>query len=176
MNSNFMTLSREANKFTSKEKYIKNKKIEIFKNENPIDIKNKTAISNKGSHTNIFRNDNHIFYKTTIFRGGKYYFNDEKRNKNNTKKIEKNMPINKMIDFLEENEDNLKLFDDEKKKKYLMEEKRNEMKNKNLEINKISFYKNLINKKEEILNLIMNDQINQVYYYTSKNPYEKSPT
>ena len=164
MNSNFLTLSREANKFTSKERYIKNKKIQIFNNENPIDLKNKTAFSTKGNQTNIFKNDNHIFYKTTIFRGGKYFFNDEKRNKNSTKKIDKNTPINKMIDYLEENEENLKLYDDGRKRKYLMEEKRKEMNKINSNSNKISFYQNLINKKEEILNLIINNQIKEDNY------------
>ena len=158
MNSDFITLSREANIYTSKDKYIKNKKIQLYNNEIQIDNKNKTAFYDKGFRTNIFKNKNHIFYKTTFFRGGKYFFNDEKRKKKLIKKIEKNMPIEKMIDYLEQNEHNLKIFDDNKRKKKLMIEKEQEKKIEN-NYNK-TFYQKILDKKEDILNLIIKNEIN----------------
>ena len=158
MNSDFITLSREANIYTSKDKYIKNKKIQLYNNEIQIDNKNKTAFYDQGFRTNIFKNKNHIFYKTTIFRGGKYFFNDEKRKKKLIKKIEKNMPIEKMIDYLEQNEHNLKIFDDNKRKKKLMIEKEQEKKIEN-NYNK-TFYQKILDKKEDILNLIIKNEIN----------------
>ena len=72
MNSNFISLSKEANIFTSKNEYIKNKRIQLFNNDNQFDNNNKKAFFEQGYKTNLFRNNNHIFYKTTIFRGGKY--------------------------------------------------------------------------------------------------------
>ena len=50
-----------------------------------------------------------------------------------------------------------------------MEEKRKEMNKINSNSNKISFYQNLINKKEEILNLIINNQIKEDNYISENN-------
>ena len=157
MNSNFITLSREANIYTSKDKYIKNKKVQLFNNDIQLDNKNKTAFYDQGFRTNKSKNKNHIFYKTTIFRGGKYYFNGEKRKKKLIKKIDINMPIEQMIDYLEQNEHNLKLFDDNKRKKNLMVEKEQE---KTKDNNYQAFYQKILDKKDEIINLIIKNQIN----------------
>ena len=158
MNSNFITLSREANMYTSKDKYIKNKKIQLFNNDIQLDNKNKTTLYAQGYRTNIFKKNNHIFYKTTIFRGGKYFFDDEKRKKKLIKKIEKNMSIVRMIDYLEQNEHKLKIFDDDKRKKKLMIEKEQEKKIDNN--NNQTFYQKILDKKDDILNLIIKNQIN----------------
>ena len=122
MNSNFITLSREANMYTSKDKYIKNKKIQLFNNDIQLDNKNKTTLYAQGYRTNISKKNNHIFYKTTIFRGGKYFFDDEKR------------------------------------KKKLMIEKEQEKKIDNN--NNQTFYQKILDKKDDILNLIIKNQIN----------------
>ena len=162
MNSNFISLSKEANIFTSKNEYIKNKRIQLFNNDNQFDNKNKTTFYEQGYKTNLFRNNNHIFYKTTIFRGGKYFFNSEKRKERTINKIKKNMPIEKMIDYLEQNEHFLKLYDENKiHKRILMEKEKEREQEKKLENNKSAFYQKILNKKDEILNLIIRNQINQ---------------
>ena len=59
-----------------------------------------------------------FFIKRQFFEGGSIFSTTKNVTKIAKKKIDKNTPINKMIDYLEENEENLKLYDDERKKKY----------------------------------------------------------
>ena len=79
MIGNFLSLSKDANKYTSNVDYIQNKKMQLFE----LNEKNKTERdkSDKSQKNNI----NHILYKTTFFRSGKYFFNKKKKKKINKK-------------------------------------------------------------------------------------------
>ena len=152
INSRFINLSKDANKYTSNADYIKNKKMQIF------DVNN-LPFSERGTNTqHINLNNNKILYKTIFFRGGKYYFNKEKKGKRLIKKIEKNMPIENIIDYLEQNEENLNIFNKDKKRKYIIEGEDIERK----KLFNCSFYEELMYKKNEILNsLLLGDKINK---------------
>ncbi len=152
INSRFINLSKDANKYTSNADYIKNKKMQIF------DVNN-LPFSERGTNTqHINLNNNKILYKTIFFRGGKYYFNKEKKGKRLIKKIEKNMPIENIIDYLEQNEENLNIFNKDKKRKYIIEGEDIERK----KLFNCSFYEELMYKKNKILNsLLLGDKINK---------------
>ena len=163
MNSNFVTLSKEANKYTSNAEYIKNKRIQIFDSEDKL----QTAISERINSKNRY---NKILYKTTYFRGGKFYNDKEKRKRKLIKRIDKNMSIEEIVDYLEQNKDNLNLFKKEpkniKKKSIIIEDKYQEQKVKNIYNN--LFYKELMNKKKEIINMILNNKIDEYQEITNK--------
>ena len=139
LNSNFMSLSKEANKYTSNANYIKNKKMQLF---DIIKTDNKTIFSDREK---TYKNDKNILYKTTFFRGGKYHINKEKK-KRLIRRIERNMSVENMVDFIEQNEDNLNLFDrTQKRKSLIMEDNFKEKRKKRLYYN--SLYKEIMNKK-----------------------------
>ena len=132
--SNFINLSKEANIYTSNADYIKNKKIILFDEDKKL-YDNKRNIINKEEVSSPRKTLNKKFtlYKTTMFRGGKLLGDKieeketiNKKNKNKdirnykiNKKIKfhnkfKDIPIDNMIDFIEQNKENL--FPRKKKK------------------------------------------------------------
>ena len=164
MNSNFETLSKEANKYTSNAEYIKNKRIQIF------ELKDKTQTANS-VRNNSKNRYNKILYKTTYFRGGKFYTNKEKRRKKIIKRIDRNMSIEEIVDYLEQNKDNLNIFKKEpknpKKKKIIIDDNNQEKKRTKIYSN--LFYKEIMNKKEEIITSIINNKMNEYQEISNHN-------
>ena len=165
MISNFLSLSKDANKYTSNVDYIQNKKMQLLE----LNEKNKTERdkSDKSQKNNI----NHILYKTTFFRSGKYFFNkDQKRKKKFIKKINIKMSIRDIVDYLEQNEDKINIFmnNKEKKRKIIIEEDYKKNDEKNNKKKYFSFYKKLMFNKNKIIdNIIHNEfqKMNNVYTY-----------
>ena len=154
---NFISLSNEANKFTKNDTYIKNKRIQFY-DINPENT-NET-FSFDGIKTN--KNNKSILYKTTYFRVGKFLNNNnkEKKKKKLIRRIGRNLPIEDIVSYLEQNERSLNIFKRTPKKKKLI--KSNSFKdNNNHHINNNSLYKEIMNKKEKILEALMNNQINE---------------
>ena len=165
MIGNFLSLSKDANKYTSNVDYIQNKKMQLFE----LNEKNKTERdkSDKSQKNNI----NHILYKTTFFRSGKYFFNKgQKRKKKLIKKINIKMSIRDIVDYLEQNEDKINIFmnNKEKKRKIIIEEDYKKNDEKNNKKKYFSFYKKLMFNKNKIIdNIIHNEfqKMNNVYTY-----------
>ena len=165
MIGNFLSLSKDANKYTSNVDYIQNKKMQLFE----LNEKNKTERdkSDKSQKNNI----NHILYKTTFFRSGKYIFNkDQKRKKKLIKKINIKMSIRDIVDYLEQNEDKINIFmnNKEKKRKIIIEEDYKKNDEKNNKKKYFSFYKKLMFNKNKIIdNIIHNEfqKMNNVHTY-----------
>ena len=150
---NFISLTKEANKYTENDLYIKNKKIQFY-DINQIDNKNETSSFDGGKTNKINKN---ILYKTTFFRGGKFYNNKEKRKKKLIRRIERNMPIEDIVNYLEQNEDSLNIFSGPIKKRRLT--KVNSFQDdKNQKINNNSLYKEIMNKN---LEAIISNQLNE---------------
>ena len=164
MNSNFETLSKEANKYTSNAEYIKNKRIQIFE----LKDKTQTANSERNNSKNTY---NRILYKTTYFRGGKFINDKEKRKKKIIKRIDRNMSIEEIVDYLEQNKDNLNIFKKEpknpKKKKIIIDDNYQEKKTTKIYSNLL--YKEIMNKKEEIISSIINNKINEYQEISNQN-------
>ena len=155
LDSNFMSLSKEANKYTSNANYIKNKKMQLF-DIIKTDNKNKTIFSDREK---TYKNDKNILYKTTFFRGGKFHINKEKKKKL-VRRIERNMSVESMVDFIEQNEDNLNLFDKvQNRKSLIIEDNFQEKRKKRFYYN--SLYKEIMNKKPEIVGSILNNKMNE---------------
>ena len=155
LKSNFISLSKEANKYTSNAIYIKNKRMQLFDNIKT-DNKNITTFSN-GEKT--YKNNKNILYKTTFFRGGKFY-NNKERKKRLIRKIERNMSVENIVEFLEQNEDNLNFFDrTPKRKSLIIEDNFREKRKKRLLYN--SLYKEIMHKKEEVVDSILNNKMNE---------------
>jgi hypothetical protein len=119
MESNFISLSKNANIYTKNADYIQNKKMLLF-DKNDFDNKQyKPDRANIFNMTNIPENlnKNSTLNKTTLFRGGKLYLNKGQMDKDSDKmkkfrknvknKFYENMPINNMIEFIEQNKENL---------------------------------------------------------------------
>ena len=165
MIGNFLSLSKDANKYTSNVDYIQNKKMQLFESNE----KNKTERdkSDKSQKNNI----NHILYKTTFFRSGKYFFNkDQKRKKKLIKKINIKMSIRDIVDYLEQNEDKINIFmnNKEKKRKIIIEEDYKKNDEKNNKKKYFSFYKKLMFNKNKIIDNIIHKEfqkMNNVYTY-----------
>ena len=165
MIGNFLSLSKDANKYTSNVDYIQNKKMQLLE----LNEKNKTERdkSDKSQKNNI----NHILYKTTFFRSGKYFFNKgQKRKKKLIKKINIKMSIRDIVDYLEQNEDKINIFmnNKEKKRKIIIEEDYKKNDEKNNKKKYFSFYKKLMFNKNKIIdNIIHNEfqKMNNVYTY-----------
>ena len=155
MRSNFIPLSNEANKYTSNANYIKNKRMQIF-DISQLDHKSQTVFSES---VKTDKNDKKFLYKTTIFRIGKYFLNQEKRKKHIIKRIGRNMPIEDIVDYLEQNEDNLNIFEKKSIRKSIIIEDNFQERRKQLFNN--SLYKEIMNKKEEILDSLVNNEINK---------------
>ena len=187
MESNFISLSKNANIYTKNADYIQNKKMLLF-DKNDFDNKQyKPDRANIFNMTNIpeIRNKNSTLYKTTLFRGGKLYLNKGQMDKDSDKmkkfrknvknKFYENMPINNMIEFIEQNKENLfpkipkvnTIYDSQEKEK-----------NNSIPYN--SLYKELMSKRDEILDSLMSNNINernkiviqhqhQPHYYNSSN-------
>ena len=153
LNSNFISLSKDANKYTSNAIYIKNKRMQLF-DIIKTDNKNKTAFSEREKTSKI-----NILYKTTFFRGGKFYNNKEKK-KRLVRNVERNMSVENIVEFLEQNEDNLNFFDKTPKRKSLILEDNFQEKGKKRIFNN-SLYKEIMNKKEEIVDSILNNKMNE---------------
>ena len=170
MESNFVSLSKNANIYTKNAEYIQNKKMLLFdKNDFDNDLY-KPDRANIFNMTNIpqSRNKNNTLYKTTIFRGGKLYLKKGEMNKDSDKikqfkknvknKFYENMPIHCMIEFIEQNKDNLFpkipkvniVYDDDSQEK-----QKNCFKPYN------SLYKKIMSKRDEILDNLMNNNINE---------------
>ena len=164
MNSNFETLSKEANKYTSNAEYIKNKRIQIFE----LKDKTQTANSERNNSKNTY---NRILYKTTYFRGGKFINDKEKKKKKIIKRIDRNMSIEEIVDYLEQNKDNLNIFKKEpknpKKKKIIIDDNYQEKKTTKIYSNLL--YKEIMNKKEEIISSIINNKINEYQEISNQN-------
>lgn len=121
--SNFINLSKDANIYTSNVEYIKNKKIIIFdedKSLNNINNKrNKNNIKEEVPQPRQILNKKFTLYKATMFRGGKLLGDKIEEKENNKRKINKinkkirfhnkfkDLPIDNMIDFIEQNKENL---------------------------------------------------------------------
>ena len=115
MESNFINLSKDANIYTSNAEYIQNKKMLLFDKTNYDDKKYIPDRANIFNMTNIPQKQSKTstLYKTTMFRGGKLYFqkkeetnqkldyfNKEKFKKNVKSKFFEKMPIDNMIEFI----------------------------------------------------------------------------
>jgi len=120
--SNFINLTKDANIYTSNADYIKNKKIILFDE----DKSNKDNKESKDLPKQMI-NKKFTLYKTTMFRGGKLIGdkNEEKEKETINKKSDKSMryykinkknkfhnkfkdmPIDNMINFIEQNKENL---------------------------------------------------------------------
>ena len=165
MIGNFLSLSKDANKYTSNVDYIQNKKMQLLE----LNEKNKTERdkSDKSQKNNI----NHILYKTTFFRSGKYFFNKgQKRKKKLIKKINIKMSIRDIVDYLEQNEDKINIFmnNKEKKRKIIIEEDYKKNDEKNNKKKYFSFYKKLMFNKNKIIDNIIHKEfqkMNNVYTY-----------
>ena len=75
MESNFMTLSKDANKYTSNANYIKNKKLLLFDKyiyDNNIYKPNRANLFDMANIPSV-KNKHGTIYKTTIFRGGRLF-------------------------------------------------------------------------------------------------------
>jgi len=124
--SNFINLSKEANIYTSNADYIKNKKIILFDEDKSLNDNNNINKEEVSSPRQIL-NKKFTLYKTTMFRGGKLLGDNKKeekesmnkKNENKSKRYYKinkkmkfhnkfkDMPIDNMIDFIEQNKENL---------------------------------------------------------------------
>ena len=120
------------------------------------------------------RNKNSILYKTTIFRGGKLYFNKKENNKNSDKnkhidkiknfknnvknKFYENMPIDNMIEFIEQNKE--KLFPVIRRKNIVFGDDSKDKEKKTYKPYN-SLYKKLMTKKDEIMDNLINNNINE---------------
>ena len=164
MESNFIDLSKNANMYTSNAEYIQNKKMLLFDKTNYDDSKYKPDRANIFDMTNIPQrpNKHSTLYKTTMFRGGKLYFdknlnnfNKEKFKKNVKNKFFQNMPIDNMIKFIEQNKENL--FPKITKKSNIINEGTQENDSKNYSQYN-SLYKKLMSKKDEIFDNLMNNK------------------
>ena len=154
MLSNFISLSKEANIYTSNANYIKNKRMQLFEINNTDEI-NKTSFSERISSN---KNNKNFLYKTTYFRGGKYHLSKEKRKKRLMKRIDRNTSIEEIVDYLEQNRENLNLFGKKPERKNIIIENNFQQKeSKNLFLYNNSLYKEIMNKKEEILDSIINN-------------------
>jgi len=171
MESNFISLSKNANIYTSNAEYIQNKKMLLY---------DKTTYDNnnyKFDRANIFnmtniplkQNKNSTLYKTTMFRGGKLYFkkkeeankkldyfSKEKFKKNVKNKFYENMPIDNMIEFIEQNKENL--FPKITKKSFIIGDDSQE-KDLNNYAPYNSLYKKIMSKKDEIFDNFINNKI-----------------
>ena len=125
--SNFINLSKDANIYTSNADYIKNKKIILFDEDKSLyDNNNNNKNKEEVSSPRQTLNKKFTLYKTTMFRGGKLIGNKieekeniNKKNENKSKRYYKinkkmkfhnkfkDMPIDNMIDFIEQKKENL---------------------------------------------------------------------
>ena len=109
-------------------------------------------------------NKNSTLYKTTIFRGGKLYlekkdrFYKEKFKQKVKNKFYENMPIDNMIKFIEQNKENL-FPRISKKNTIICDDSQENDSKKGSQYN--SLYKKLMSKKEELLDNLMNNKINE---------------
>ena len=167
MESNFVNLSKNANMYTSNAEYIQNKKMLLFDKTNYDDSKYKPDRANIFDMTNIpiRPNKNSTLYKTTMFRGGKLYFEKKLDNVNKAKlrkkvkdKFYENMPIDNMIKFIAQNKENL--FPKISKKSSIISDDSQENISKN-DSQYNSLYKKLMSKRDEIFDNLLNNNINK---------------
>jgi len=176
MESNFINLSKNANIYTKNAEYIQNKKMLLFDKNDFDNYKYKPDRANIFDMTNIpqSRNRNSTLYKTTIFRGGKLYFKKKENNKNSDKikhidkiknfknnvknKFYENMPIDNMIEFIDQNKE--KLFQVIRRKNIVFGDDSKEKEKKAYKPYD-SLYKKLMTKKDEILDTLINNNINE---------------
>ena len=186
MESNFINLSKDANIYTSNAEYIQNKKMLLFDKTNYDDKKYKPDRANIFNMTNIPQkiSKTSTLYKTTMFRGGKLYFkkkeetnkkldyfNKEKFKKNVKNKFFENMPIDNMIEFIEQNKE--KLFPKITKKNIIIGDDSQEKAPNIIPYN--SLYKKIMSKKEEIFDNIINNKINENNkIIISHNPHQRN--
>ena len=166
MESNFIDLSKNANIYTSNADYIQNKKMLLFDKTNYDDSKYKPDRANIFDMTNIplKQNKHSTLYKTTMFRGGKLYFekklnnfNKGKFKKNVKNKFFENMPIDNMIKFIEQNKENLFPKISKSKKSTIIRDDSQENDSKNYSQYN-SLYKKLMSKKDEIFDNLMSNR------------------
>ena len=175
--SNFINLSKDANIYTANADYIKNKKMLLFDKTCYNENNDKLDKENIFDKTNLkkIRNKKNTLYKTTIFRGGKLLFDKNvetnrklnikgniginqyfgkkknKKDKNKLSKKLKDLPINSMIDLIEQNKDNL--FPRLNRKIIIDPQSEERIKFKQYN----SLYKELMSKKDEIFDNLINN-------------------
>ena len=182
MESNFVNLSKNANIYTSNAEYIKNKKMLLFDKTNYDESKYKPDRANNFDMTNIPQKSHKssTLYKTTNFRGGKLYF-EKKLDKVNRKKLEKNvknkfyenMPLDNMIKFIEQNRENLFPKINKKSRAIINDDSQENNSESCSQYN--SLYKQLMYKRDEIFDNLMNNKINEYSkILVQPNPHQRN--